>query len=452
MVRPTGLVDPIIIVRPASTQVDDLLSEISSRAASSERVLVTTLTKRMAEDLTDYLAEHGVKVRYLHSDIDTVERVEIIRDLRLGEFNVLVGINLLREGLDIPEVSLVAILDADKEGFLRSGRSLIQTIGRAARHINGTAIMYADRVTDSMQHAIDETDRRRAKQEAFNVAGRHRAQGCEQAHQGHYRRRVRPGECATRARAAQSEATYQLMGEAELARRDPQSRKRDARARAQPRVRAGRGGTRPAPPAEGAGVRCKSWRVACAAACCCCGACAQASSTFGREAMSDRGPAFSILFVCMGNICRSPTAEGVFRHHVAVAGLSDVIAIASAGTHDYHIGEPPDRRSQAAARQRRYDLSAQRARHVVSGDFECFDYLLAMDRDNLAHLERLAPPKMRSKARLFLEFGTQGVLEVPDPYYGGPDGFERVLDLVEDASRGLLAHLQRSMSGSTKTP
>ncbi|MEK7769011.1 MAG: excinuclease ABC subunit UvrB, partial [Pseudomonadota bacterium] len=157
VVRPTGLVDPPIEVRPAATQVDDLMSEVSLRTAKSERVLVTTLTKRMAEDLTDYFSDHGIKVRYLHSDIDTVERVEIIRDLRLGKFDVLVGINLLREGLDIPEVSLVAILDADKEGFLRSERSLIQTMGRAARHINGTAILYADRITDSMRRAIGET-------------------------------------------------------------------------------------------------------------------------------------------------------------------------------------------------------------------------------------------------------------------------------------------------------
>ena len=170
VVRPTGLVDPEVIVRPATSQVDDLLSEATRRVAAGERVLVTTLTKRMAEDLTDYLAEHGVKVRYLHSDIETVERVEIIRDLRLGVFDVLVGINLLREGLDLPEVSLVAILDADKEGFLRSARSLIQTIGRAARHINGTAILYADTVTDSMKAAIGETERRRAKQIAFNLA------------------------------------------------------------------------------------------------------------------------------------------------------------------------------------------------------------------------------------------------------------------------------------------
>jgi len=170
VVRPTGLVDPVLEVRPATTQVDDLLSEINLRVTAGERVLVTTLTKRMSEDLTDYLAEHGIKVRYLHSDIDTVERVEIIRDLRLGEFDVLVGINLLREGLDLPEVSLVAILDADKEGFLRSERSLIQTIGRAARHLNGKAILYADRITDSMRKAMDETDRRRTKQVAHNLA------------------------------------------------------------------------------------------------------------------------------------------------------------------------------------------------------------------------------------------------------------------------------------------
>ena len=168
IVRPTGLVDPAIEVRPAITQVEDLLSQIHATVAKEERVLVTTLTKRMAEDLTDYLMEHGVKVRYLHSDIDTVERVEIIRDLRLGEFDVLVGINLLREGLDMPEVSLVTILDADKEGFLRSERSLIQTIGRAARNLNGKAILYADKITNSMQKAMDETERRRTKQIAYN--------------------------------------------------------------------------------------------------------------------------------------------------------------------------------------------------------------------------------------------------------------------------------------------
>ncbi|MBP7443528.1 MAG: excinuclease ABC subunit UvrB [Zoogloea sp.] len=170
VVRPTGLVDPIIVVKPATTQVDDLLGEIKLRLAVQERILVTVLTKRLAEDLTEYLAENGIRVRYLHSDIDTVERVEIIRDLRLGEFDVLVGINLLREGLDIPEVSLVAILDADKEGFLRSERSLIQTIGRAARHLHGTAILYADRITDSMKAAMGETERRREKQLAFNAA------------------------------------------------------------------------------------------------------------------------------------------------------------------------------------------------------------------------------------------------------------------------------------------
>ncbi|MDP2688199.1 MAG: excinuclease ABC subunit UvrB [Aequorivita sp.] len=170
VVRPTGLIDPMIEVRPATHQVDDLMSEVSLRTKVGERVLVTTLTKRMAEDLTEYFSEHGIKVRYLHSDIETVERVEIIRDLRLGMFDVLVGINLLREGLDIPEVSLVAILDADKEGFLRSERSLIQTIGRAARHLHGTAILYADRITESMRKAMYETDRRRAKQVAYNEA------------------------------------------------------------------------------------------------------------------------------------------------------------------------------------------------------------------------------------------------------------------------------------------
>ncbi len=170
VVRPTGLVDPEVEVRPVATQVDDVLSEIRARAAAGERVLVTTLTKRMAEDLTEYLADHGARVRYLHADVDTVERVEIIRDLRAGVFDVLVGINLLREGLDLPEVSLVAILDADKEGYLRSARSLIQTIGRAARNINGRAILYADVITDSMRRAVDETERRRTKQRAYNAA------------------------------------------------------------------------------------------------------------------------------------------------------------------------------------------------------------------------------------------------------------------------------------------
>src|SRR5206468_11128505 len=165
-----GLVDPEVIVKPTKGQIDDLTHEIRLRVERDERVLVTTLTKKMSEDLTGYLLEQGIRVRYLHSEVDTLRRVDLLRELRMGEYDVLVGINLLREGLDLPEVSLVAILDADKEGFLRSGRSLIQTIGRAARHINGTAILYADRTTDSMKLAIEETERRRAKQVAFNLA------------------------------------------------------------------------------------------------------------------------------------------------------------------------------------------------------------------------------------------------------------------------------------------
>jgi excinuclease ABC subunit B len=216
--RPTGLIDPEVIVRPASTQVDDLLGEISKRIVVGERVLVTTLTKRMAEDLTDFLADNGIKVRYLHSDIDTVERVEIIRDLRLGEFDVLVGINLLREGLDIPEVSLVAILDADKEGFLRSERSLIQTIGRAARHIHGTAILYADRITQSMQKAIAETERRREKQIAFNqqhgIVPRGVSKKIKDIIDGVY-----DAESAqTELKAAQQRAVYEAMDEKTVAR------------------------------------------------------------------------------------------------------------------------------------------------------------------------------------------------------------------------------------------
>jgi excinuclease ABC subunit B len=218
VVRPTGLVDPEVIVRPASTQVDDLLSEINSRVSQGERVLVTTLTKRMAEDLTDYLAEHGVKVRYLHSDIDTVERVEIIRDLRLGAFDVLVGINLLREGLDIPEVSLVAILDADKEGFLRSERSLIQTIGRAARHINGTAIMYADHLTGSMQRAIGETQRRRDKQTAFNAAHGITPKGVSKRIKDIIDGVYDPKAAHKELKAAQAEAGYGAMSEVDLSR------------------------------------------------------------------------------------------------------------------------------------------------------------------------------------------------------------------------------------------
>jgi excinuclease ABC subunit B len=216
LVRPTGLVDPILEVRPAATQVDDLLSEINVRVTRNERVLVTTLTKRMAEDLTDYLGEHGVKVRYLHSDIDTVERVEIIRDLRLGEFDVLVGINLLREGLDIPEVSLVAILDADKEGFLRAERSLIQTIGRAARHLNGTAILYADTMTDSMKAAIEETERRRAKQIAWNAERGITPKGVEKRIKDMIDGVYDIDEERREWRAAQAKAKYAAMPEKDL--------------------------------------------------------------------------------------------------------------------------------------------------------------------------------------------------------------------------------------------
>jgi len=218
VVRPTGLVDPQLQVRPARTQVDDLLSEIGSRVARGERVLITTLTKRMAEDLTAYLADHAVKVRYLHSDVDTVERVEIIRDLRAGVFDVLVGINLLREGLDLPEVSLVAILDADKEGFLRSTRSLIQTIGRAARHLNGTAILYADQVTDSMRAAIDETNRRRAKQLRFNqergIVPRGVHKQVRELIDGVYE----SGATRAELKAASEVADYEVMNEKQIAR------------------------------------------------------------------------------------------------------------------------------------------------------------------------------------------------------------------------------------------
>ncbi|MGO9446391.1 MAG: excinuclease ABC subunit UvrB [Thiobacillaceae bacterium] len=216
VVRPTGLVDPLVEVRPVSSQVDDLLSECRKRVEIGERVLVTTLTKRMAEDLTDYLSEHGIKVRYLHSDIDTVERVEIIRDLRLGVFDVLVGINLLREGLDIPEVSLVSILDADKEGFLRSTRSLIQTIGRAARHLHGTAILYADRVTESMKRAMDETERRRNKQLAFNVEHGITARSVSKKIKDIIENVVDLDEARRELKAAQTLANYHVMSEKEL--------------------------------------------------------------------------------------------------------------------------------------------------------------------------------------------------------------------------------------------
>jgi excinuclease ABC subunit B len=217
LVRPTGLVDPEVLIRPAESQVDDLLSEIRLREKRGERVLVTTLTKRMSEKLTDYLRENGVRVRYLHSDIDTVERVEIIRDLRLGEFDALVGINLLREGLDIPEVSLVAILDADKEGFLRSERSLIQTIGRAARHIHGTAILYADRITASMARAIAETERRRKKQVVFNkehgITARGVSKRVKDIIDGVYAETAR-----RELKAAQPAPTYKVMSEKQLTR------------------------------------------------------------------------------------------------------------------------------------------------------------------------------------------------------------------------------------------
>lgn len=216
VVRPTGLVDPIISVRPATTQVDDLMNEATERIKKNERVLVTTLTKRMAEQLTEFLSDNGIKVRYLHSDIDTVERVEILRDLRLGVFDVLVGINLLREGLDIPEVSLVAILDADKEGFLRSERSLIQTIGRAARNLNGMAILYGDKVTDSMRKAIDETERRRAKQVAFNEAHGITPQGIKKEIRELIDGVYSPQEAREEQAQAKQTANYEAMSEKQI--------------------------------------------------------------------------------------------------------------------------------------------------------------------------------------------------------------------------------------------
>ena len=217
VVRPTGLVDPIVTVKPAITQVDDLMNEIAARVKVNERVLVTTLTKRMAEQLTEFLSDNGIAVRYLHSDIDTVERVEIIRDLRLGTFDALVGINLLREGLDIPEVSLVAILDADKEGFLRSERSLIQTIGRAARNLNGTAILYADKVTDSMRRAMGETERRRNKQIQFNAENNITPVGVKKQIRELIDGVYKIDEARQELMAAQEQARYEAMSEKQVA-------------------------------------------------------------------------------------------------------------------------------------------------------------------------------------------------------------------------------------------
>ncbi|SEN28824.1 Excinuclease ABC subunit B [Duganella sp. CF517] len=216
VVRPTGLVDPLIIVRPARSQVEDLMSEITDRVAKNERVLVTTLTKRMSEQLTEFLSDHGIKVRYLHSDIETVERVELLRDLRIGTFDVLVGINLLREGLDLPEVSLVAILDADKEGFLRSERSLIQTIGRAARNLNGVALLYADRMTDSMERAIGETERRRAKQIEFNAANGIIPRGVSKIIKDMIDGVYSPQDARENQQVAQEAAKYESMSEKQI--------------------------------------------------------------------------------------------------------------------------------------------------------------------------------------------------------------------------------------------
>jgi excinuclease ABC subunit B len=262
VVRPTGLVDPEVEVRPATHQVDDVLQEIRIRVDKHERVLITTLTKRMAEQLTDYLSDNGVKVRYLHSDVDTVERVEILRDLRLGAFDVLVGINLLREGLDIPEVSLVAILDADKEGFLRSERSLIQTIGRAARNLNGRAILYADRITESMKKAMGETERRASSKCAQRGHGHHAQEHCQKG-QGPDRRRLqRKIGQRSRAPGTSGHAKGQGRGhERERHRPGHQAAgKADDGTRPQPGVRKSRSGARPADHFERAGVWCNGRR------------------------------------------------------------------------------------------------------------------------------------------------------------------------------------------------
>ncbi len=252
IIRPTGLVDPQIIVKPSKGQIDDLLEEIRLRVERDERVLVTTLTKKMAEELTDFLGEHGVRVRYLHSDVDTLRRVELLSELRAGVYDVLVGINLLREGLDLPEVSLVAILDADKEGFLRSGTSLIQTIGRAARNVSGEVHMYADKMTDSMAKAIDETDRRREKQVAYNLERRHRPAAAAQADRRHHRgagprgRRHRGDDVQARACNRQGQGAdaqpsthrHRCRGCAAAGGHDPGSVRPDARGRRRAQVRA----------------------------------------------------------------------------------------------------------------------------------------------------------------------------------------------------------------------
>ena len=326
-------------VRPASTQVDDVLSEIHERVVRGERVLVTTLTKRMAEDLTDFLAEHGVKVRYLHSDIDTVERVEIIRDLRLGVFDVLVGINLLREGLDIPEVSLVAILDADKEGFLRSARSLIQTIGRAARNLQGTAILYGDRETDSMRRAIDETNRRRAKQVAFNAEHGIVPRGVSKQVREMIDGVFDPQQSRQELVAAQQQAQYEVMSEKSATREIKRLEKQmldyarnlefEKAAQVRDQLAAIEGtifwGERQC------ATWFRSWLNSCVDRLESAPASRLTDFTTAADIEMAKRESISlamntrVLFVCMGNICRSPMAEGVFRHLIRQAGLDDVV-------------------------------------------------------------------------------------------------------------------------------